>query len=211
MALFGFFRRTPPIRDLKEFADFIDEQSAFLVQKGIYEYARARSGPYAKVMLTEPDFAAAVNHSRWRAYPLGLAMVGEMVEGLLRPHTDDNRDQRRAILDEFIDLVLSVFDRYPVPEGINKDSWLDARSELALKLDQISMHPPKRVIDIPEPYAKRYFDMMPIHESLRSPDEGTSLSFLKLNLVNIHEELSKRLDAAAAIGWLRDAAAAGES
>ena len=58
MDLFGWFRRPPPIREPDELADFIDEQAAFLVQKGIYDYARARSGPYSKSLLAEPNFHA---------------------------------------------------------------------------------------------------------------------------------------------------------
>ena len=50
-------------------ADFIDEQSAFLVQKAIYEYSRARAGHYAKVLFAEHEFREAVEQSRWRAYP----------------------------------------------------------------------------------------------------------------------------------------------
>ena len=79
------FWRRPPIADLNALADFIDEQSAFLVQKGIYEYSRARAGHYAKVLFAEQEFLDAVERSRWSAYPLGLAMVGELVEGVLRP------------------------------------------------------------------------------------------------------------------------------
>ena len=80
------FWRRPPIADLTALADFIDEQSAFVVQKGIYEYSRARAGHYAKVLFAESEFQDAVERSRWSAYPLGLAMVGEIVEGVLRPH-----------------------------------------------------------------------------------------------------------------------------
>ena len=65
------------------------------------------------------------------------------------------------------------------------------------------MHPPKRVIDIPEQYVKRYFEMMPIHESMRTRDIGTTLGYLKLTLVNMHEELNKRMDAAAMAQELR--------
>lgn len=209
MALFGLFRRTPPISAMKELADFIDEQAAFLMQKGIFEYSRARAGPYANKMLFEPDFQKSVELSRWQAYPLGLTMVGELVEGVLRPHAGADAQERRAVHDEFIDLVLSVFDRYPVPPQIGEDAWRDARSALALKLDQISTHPPKRAIDIPEPYVKRYFEMMPIHEDMRSNDEGTTLSFLKLNLVHIREELIKRMDAASMVAQLRQAEAGG--
>ncbi|MGH8335857.1 MAG: hypothetical protein ACRETL_03315, partial [Gammaproteobacteria bacterium] len=77
------FRRPPPIRDLDALADFIDAQSAFITQKGIYEYSRARAGHYAKVLFAEKGFALSVELSRWQAFPLGLSMVGEMVEGVV--------------------------------------------------------------------------------------------------------------------------------
>ena len=50
------FWRKPPISDLSGVADFIDEQSAFLVQKGLHEYSRARAGHYAKVLFHEREF-----------------------------------------------------------------------------------------------------------------------------------------------------------
>ena len=206
MALLGFFRRSPPIRDLQALADFIDEQAAFLIQKGLFEYSRARAGHYAKTMIKEPEFQGAVNISRWRAYPLGLAMVGEMTEGVLRPLTGRERTGTRSAYDAYVDLVLSVFDRYATPKEMGEQNWGDARSELALLLEQISLHPPKRVIDIPVPYAKRYFGLMPIHKNLLTNDEPTTLSFLKLNLVNIREELVKRMDAMVIAAQLREAA-----
>ena len=79
----SIFRRPPPVDDAKALAEFIDQQSAFVTQKGIYEYARARAGHYAKVLFKEQQFADAVDRSRWGAYPIGLAMVGELVEGVL--------------------------------------------------------------------------------------------------------------------------------
>ena len=76
------FRRKPPIRDQAGVAGFIDENSAFLVQKGIYEYSRARAGHYAKVLFAEPEFRDAVEASRWRAYPLGLAMMSRWLRAM---------------------------------------------------------------------------------------------------------------------------------
>ncbi|MFK4491174.1 hypothetical protein [Bradyrhizobium sp. USDA 336] len=195
MKLFeGFFRPRPPIGDRKALADFIDAQSAFIVQKGIYEYSRARAGHYAKVLFAEEGFAQAVERSRWQAYPLGLAMVGEMVEGVLRPHAGM---QRRAVLDQMILVVLSVFDRYPVPPSLGEDAWLEARRELEQRLDLVGGHAPKRVMDIPEPLAETYFAMMPIHEKLRGRDFETIRNYLRVSLCNIHDELVDRIDAAA--------------
>lgn len=196
----GFFRRKPPISDAGDLADFIDAQSAFLIQKGMYEYARARAGPYSKVMMSEPEFIEAANRSRWQGYPLGLAMVGEMVEGVLAPQADGDR---RALLDPLIRLVLSVFDRYPVPPLLTPEEWSEARAELALHLERLSTHPPKRVIDIPVPFVDRVFSLMPIHKELLTEDAPTSRGFLQLNLVQMQEELNRRMDVAAMAARLR--------
>jgi hypothetical protein len=188
---FSLFRRRPDIRDVDELADFIDQNAAFLVQKGIYEYARARAGHYSKVLFKEELFREAVERSRWSAYPLGLAMVAELVEGILRPADDGDRQR---MLDAIESVVLSVFDRYPVPAELGADAWNAARAELARRLHLIGLHPPKFAKDIPEPYAQAYFDFMPIHEKLRGRDYPTTRSYLRITACNIHDEFMRRLD-----------------
>jgi hypothetical protein len=200
MGLFDIFRSRPPIRDSDELAQFIDENAAFLVQKGIYEYARARAGHYAKVLFKESMFAEAVERSRWTAYPLGLAMVGELVEGVLRPSAEVDRSQQ---LETLRALVLSVFDRYPTPAVLGAASWSQMRSELERRLQLIGLHPPKRAFEIPQPFARAYFDLMPIHKQLRASEFPTLHGYLKVTLCNIHDELTKRLDAEAVASSLR--------
>jgi hypothetical protein len=194
-----FFGRKPPIDDVRALADFIDTRAAFIVQKGIYEYSRARAGHYAKVLFSEPGFAQSVEQARWAAYPLGLMMVGEMAEGVLRPYAGD---RRRVEVDELTKLVLSVFDRYPVPEAIGAEAWRDLRNELERHMDLVGGHAPKRVIYIPETLAQRYFDLMPIHEKLRGRDLLTTSNYLRVNLCHMHEELEKRIDGPAIMAGL---------
>jgi hypothetical protein len=188
------FGRKPSLRGPGELADFIDENAAFLVQKGIYDYSRARSGHFAKVMLADEGFQGALDRARWRAFPLGLAMTGELVESVLAPHAGG---ERRSVLDPLVKLVLSVFDRYPRSAALTEEEWRQGRDELALHLERLSTHPPKRVIDIPVPFAERYFAMMPFDEKLRTPDAPTARGFLQLTLVRFHDELTNRMDAAA--------------
>lgn len=196
--------RKPPVADLDALATFIDEHSAFLVQKGIYEYSRARAGHYAKVLFNERGFLDALEQSRWRAYPLGLAMVGEMMEGMFRRHSGEEAAQH---LDNLRVFVLSVFDRYPIPDSLGEEAWRDARAGLEQRLQIVGINPPKRVIDIPEPYARTYWDLMPIHKEIRSRDFPTTLSYLKIMLCNIHDELTNRADLPALARQLRDAGA----
>jgi hypothetical protein len=195
----SIFRRPPAVDDAATLADFIDQQAAFLIQKGIYEYARARAGHYAKVLFREQPFVDAVERSRWCGYPIGLAMVGELVEGVLRPPAGDAAGRQ---LDALCALVLSVFDRYPVPAALGQSQWSDARAELARRMQRVGLHPPKRAFEIADPYLKAYFDLMPINEWLRRTELGTIHGYLKATLCNVHAELTKRMDAQAVVAAL---------
>lgn len=200
MGLLDIFRSRPNICDPQALAEFMDRHAAFLVQKGIYEYSRARAGHYAKVLFSEPEFIEALERSRWTAFPLGLAMVGELVEGVLRPADDADAIALRNAL---ADLVLSIFDRYPVPAGLGAPAWQHERSELARRMQLVGLHRPKRAFQIAEPYAQAYFDLMPIHKKLRATEFPTLQAYLQVTLCNIHDELTKRLDAAAVVDALR--------
>jgi hypothetical protein len=156
----------------------------------MYEYARARAGHYSKVLFSEQEFQDALDRSRWSAYPLGLAMVGEVVEGVLRPHAGDQAGHF-----EFANaLVLSVFDRYPRPAQLDPQTWSEARAALARRLQLVGLHPPKRAKDIADPYARAYWDMMPIAQESRTADFPTTRNYLKATLCNIHDELTTRSD-----------------
>jgi hypothetical protein len=201
MGFFDIFRRPPPINDVATLGTFIDEQSAFVAQKGIYEYSRARAGHYAKVLFKEKDFLDAAEKARWTAYPLALAMVGEMVEGVLRRHAA--AENQAAVRDALIRLTMDVFDNYPVPAAIGATAWRDARVELLRRLNGASLHPPKPVKDIPEPYARAYYDLMPIHQKLRASEFPTIRNYMRVTLINIHDQFVARADLPALADSLR--------
>jgi hypothetical protein len=200
MGLLDLFRRPAPIRDVAALSDFIDERAAFVAQKGIYEYSRARAGHYAKVLFHEPEFQAAADNSRWRAYPLGLAMVSELVEGLLRPVDLSDRNRQLETLRE---LVISIFDRYPVPASLGASVWSDLRAELMHRLALIGLHARKPAKDVSEPFAESYIALIPIHETLRIPDAPVIRNYLRVTMCNIHDELSQRVDREALVRSLR--------
>jgi len=195
------FWRRPAIADLSALADFVDEQSAYLVQKGIHDYSRALTGHYAKVLFSEQEFLDALERSRWSGFPMGLAMVGEIVDGVLRPHAGADPALHFGRLSAF---VLSIFDRYPAPGALGEQEWREARAQLADRLQMIGLHPPKRAVDIPEPYARRYWDLMPFHKEARSRDFPTTRSYLQVMLCGIHDELTRRADAPGLARQLRE-------
>ena len=118
---------------------------------------------------------------------------------MLRSHS--GADRRRKF-DALVAIVLSVFDRYPVPASLGEPLWRELRIDLERRLQLVGLHPPKRAMDIPEPFAKLYFDLLPIHEKLRGRDYPTTHNYLKVMLCNIHDELTRRMDANAVLSLL---------
>lgn len=191
MGFFDRFRSKAPIGTREALEEFTERQTALLAQKGIYEYSRARAGPYSKMLLGEPTFIEAANHARWKAYPLALAMIGEMVEGVLRPYALDGA---RGMAEATVAMALAVFDRYPTPAALTPADWADGRTELERRLKDVALHPVKQVKDIPKPYADSYFALMPIHEKLRGQNFQAVRNYRKATLCNIHDELVARAD-----------------
>ena len=90
-----------------------------------------------------------------------------------------------------------------MPAAIGEIAWNELRTELDRRLKLIGLHPTKRAMDMPEQFAESYFELMPIHEKLRGRDFPTIRNYLRVTMVNIHGELTKRLDAVAVARSLR--------
>jgi hypothetical protein len=190
MGFFDIFRRGAPIASRDALVDFLDAQAAFLAQKGMFEYSRARAGPYGNILFTDKGFLAELEKSRWLGFPVTLAMVGEAVEGALRPLAGD----RSIMLQGVTAAVLAAFDRYPEPSPLDAGVWADARRELERDFNVVGMVSVKRVMDIPARFVDRYVAAMPIHEKLRAKDAPTIHNYLKTNLCNAHAEFVRRAD-----------------
>jgi hypothetical protein len=196
MGIFDWFRRPPPIADRAALGDFLDSRAAFLSQKSIFDYVRGRAGPYFTLIMKEKPFLDLLEIARWKNYPYGLSIIAEMIHGVLLPETRN----RLALVAVLRETALQAFDRYPVPEALGAEFWGEARKALALRCDQIALHPPKPVMDIPIPFAQVYFDNMPIHERLREQDFELIRNQLRVNLLSMHRDFTRHanLDALAA-------------
>ena len=192
MGLLDWFRRPPPIADRASLADFLDTRAAFLVQKGIFDYVRGRAGPYFSIIINEAEFKTSLEESRWKSYPHALSVVTELVHSILVPRTGHSVELAAALRD----VALEVFDRYPVPEPLGAGSWAQARKDLAVRCEQISLHPPKSPPNIPIPFAQIFFDNMPIHERLREHDFVQIRNQLRVNVLSMHHDFTRDADLA---------------
>lgn len=196
MGLFGLFRRTPPLAGAADLGAFIDSRTAFIVQKCIFEYARARSGILSPKLFKEPAFRAAVEESRWRNYPLCLQSTALMVEHALRPHAGDRAGMVRQGL---IAIVGDICRIYPVPDGFPADFWAQANIRIRRRIDQAGLAAPHAIKDLPRETAREFFGQLPIHADLRSYDRELVTNNLRANLCRAHEDFLASADVPALI------------
>jgi len=193
----AYFRRKPPVDTREKLIEFLDTRAAFLIQKNIFDYARARSGPYFSQIIKEQAFKDSVEVSRWTGYPTGLAALAEIVRGILFDHAD-----RKPLNDAVASAALAAFDTYPVPAALGEETWKKARETLVERLALVNSHPPKFAKDVILPYAQVLYDSQPIHEELRKNDFEMIRAQLRINLVTMHDEFSSRVHKAALLADL---------
>lgn len=196
MGIFDLFRRPPAVDTLPALDDFLDSQAAFLVQKCIFEYARARSGILSEKLFKEPAFAAAVEQSRWRNYPICLGHVALMADAALRPHAPD---RAAALADGLVASAARIVGRYGVPDGLAPDFWLVALKDIEGRLRRASLAQPHAVKEIPKEEFKAFFEQLPIHESLRGYDFVLVRNNLRVNLCRAYETFLARMDGPALV------------
>lgn len=185
MGILEIFRRGG-IRRTEALADFLDERSTFLAQHTVDEYSKGRAGPIAADLFAEAAFGAALDRARKAAYPIALTMLAEMAEGVLRPHV---QDAQASFFRELEVLVLSVFDRHPVPPGLTPQAWLATRDEVLRSLNELpQQQPPKLPADITKPFAPLFLAIMPIHDMLRSENFPALQNYLRTSLTEMHDE-----------------------
>jgi hypothetical protein len=104
-------------------------------------------------------------------------MVAEIGEGILRPQAGE---ELPAVTRALSSLVLSIFDVYPFPAELSKAEWLEARRQLAQRLDLVGTSAVQLPADIPKSFVDNYVAVMPSHEKLRGHDHQTIRNYLRV-------------------------------
>jgi hypothetical protein len=197
--------RRKKIEDRRGIVGFLDANAAFLVQKCIFEYARARSGVFSSKLFKEAAFASALESSRWRNYPLALRHVSMAIEHALRkPAGADALAMREGL----VGAVAEICQRYPLPEGFEQDFWSGAQDMIAQRIRRAGLAPPHAIKDLPKETAREFFEHLPMHAQVRANDFELITNNQRVNLCRIHEDFLAAADGEALTAALVRAGAA---
>jgi hypothetical protein len=179
----------PPVATLDELADFLAAQTAYVAQRTVLEYCRARTGLNWDKLFREQTFLDSLEVCRWEAYAALLADVAELVLILLRrqgpadPH---------SYLPGMADAAGAALQRHPVPR--HRASWDEARAAIERHLAQSLLAVPRAVHLVGIGSADAIFDYLPIHPDLRREDREMFRNSVRFALCRVFDEITRRVD-----------------
>jgi hypothetical protein len=190
----------------KHLTEFMGGQAAFISQKCTVEYCRARSGLMWQKLFRERAFLDALEICRWEAYGAVLVDVAVLVEAKLRPASPTPRADVAAAL---LAMVVANLERFPLPVhrgGDDPIGWADLLDQTSTRIAQAQLAAPKPAHLIGRESAKRVFEVLPIHKSLRGHDHELVQNNIRFNLSLAAAEFEKRADPAAILADIAAAA-----
>jgi hypothetical protein len=172
-----------------ELADFLAAQTAYVAQRTVLEYCRARTGLNWDKLFREQPFIDSLEVCRWEAYVEVLAEVAELALILLRRQSPADP---QAYLPGVAAATRAALLRHPVPG--HRTSWDEASAVVEQHLAQSLLAAPRAVHLAGFGAADAIFDHLPIHPDLRREDREMFRNSVRFALCRVFDEMTRRLD-----------------
>jgi hypothetical protein len=191
--------RPEPIATADALKAFLEERAALIAQKCGIDYCRGKTGLASYALFTEEPFIKALEVCRWETFVTVLGDLVIVTEGYLRPHVTAGQHSR--LLERLIGVYSAVLAAVPAPAH-RVQGWGDAIAAFTQRLNTVGLGAPQRALDVADHSAKRLFDTLPIHASMRALDEEVVYGAVRFRMIAVSQEMQRRLRAADLAGRL---------
>jgi hypothetical protein len=190
--LIGYFR-PPGIATPTALRTFLEERASLVAQKCAIDYCRGKTGLASYALFTEKPFLVALDVCRWETFAAVLGDLLIVVEGRLRPHVNAAAGPR--LCEALQCLYPAILESAPAPAH-RPEGWADVVQPFARRLAEASRAAPRQARDVADHSAKRLFDTLPIHISMRKLDEEVVYGAVRFRMIAVSQEMERRLAAA---------------
>jgi hypothetical protein len=182
--------RPEPIATADALKDFLGERASLIAQKCAIDYCRGKTGLASFALFAEKPFQDALEVCQWETFVTVLGDLLIVSEGHLRAYAAvEQRPRFHAALLAMYSAVLAPL-RVP---AYRRDGWGDAIAAFTLRLNTVGQGEPKNALDVADHSAKRLFDTLPIHISMRRLDEEVVYGAVRFRMVAVSQEMQRRL------------------
>jgi hypothetical protein len=182
--------RPAPIATADALKTFLEERAALIAQKCAIDYCRGKTGLASYALFTEEPFIEALDVCRWETFVIVLGDLLIIAEGHLREHVAVS--QRARLHEVLLAMYSTVLARLPVPLH-RPDGWGEATAAFTLRLNTAGLGSPKTALDVADHSAKRLFDTLPIHASMRALDKEVVYGAVRFRMIAVSQEMDRRL------------------
>ena len=183
----------PPIDTADALGTFLQERASLIAQKCAIDYVRGKTGLASYALFTEKPFLDALEVCRWETFAVVLGDLAILAEGLLRPHAGAERQPR--LCQRLLDLYSEILAAAPLPPH-RPQGWGDVAEAFRARLRETESKPPRQALDVADHSAKRLFDTLPIHLSMRELDEEVVYGAVRFRMIAVRQEMQRRFAAA---------------
>lgn len=180
---------SPRVTTASELAEFLGAQTAYIAQRSVFEYCRARTGLNWDKLFAEPSFLERLEVCRWEAYAIVLAEVAELALIQLRRY---GAADPTTYLPALVQAAHAALLRHPVP--VHRTSWTDAADAIERHLARALMAAPRPVHLLGLDSADVIFDLLPIHADLRREDRTMFQNSVRFAICAAFDEMTRRFD-----------------
>ena len=185
--------RPAPIATADALRTFLEERAALIAQKCAIDYCRGKTGLASYALFTEKPFLDALEICRWETFVTVLGDLLIITEGHLRAHAAV--PQRARLHEVLLAMYYAVLDRLPVPAH-RADGWGEATTAFTQRLNTAGLGSPRTALDVADHSAKRLFDTLPIHASMRALDKEVVYGAVRFRMIAVSQEMDRRIQAA---------------
>ena len=182
-------RRWAPVTTGEELADFVAAQTAYVAQRSVIEYCRARTGFNWEKLSLEQTFLDRLEVCRWEAYAIVLAELAELA--LIRLRRGGVADPE-AYLPGLVAAAQAALLRHPVPS--HRPDWGDAAEAIERHLARAILAAPRPVHLVGVRSADAIFDLLPIHADLRPQDREMFRNSVRFSICGAFDAMSRCME-----------------
>ena len=192
--------RPEPIATVEALKDFVQERASLIAQKCAIDYVRGKTGLASYALFTERPFLDALEICRWETFVTVLGDLLIVAEGHLRPHAA--AEERARFQGTLLAMYSAVLDPLPMPAYRAPDGWGDAIAAFTLRLKTVGLGEPKSALDVADHSAKRLFDTLPIHITMRKLDKEVVYGAVRFRMIAVSQEMQRRVRGDELVGRL---------
>jgi hypothetical protein len=191
--------RPEPIATADALKAFLGERASLIAQKCAIDYCRGKTGLASYALFTEKPFLDALEVCRWETFVTVLGDLLIVAEGHLRAHAA--AEQRARFHGALLAMYSAVLAPLPAPAH-REEGWGAAIAAFTLQLNTAAVGEPKSALDVADHSAKRLFDTLPIHISMRRLDEEVVYGAVRFRMIAVSQEMQRRFRVDELVGRL---------